>query len=180
MNQFITKLLQRKELFVLFMMLEMLHFSIWFDFGSLISRSFMLSHLGLFLIWQPVWHGDEKLSFENIILFIVFTLIFTTTLNQWLLFAWLVLLIGFISGRVTLNSNERLIYILALGYIVIQLLFACIPSLANIEIENQIVCLSFILFLPLFCLKGKQFFLGIFLNEKLMYKKRRLKLVTKF
>lgn len=137
MTTFITKLVQKKELLVLVMMLEMLHLSIWIDFGSIVSRSFMLSHLGLFLLWQPVWRGDEKLSTENTILFIVFTLAFTFWLNLWLLFAWLILLIGFISGRVTLDSNERIIYVFALGFLVIELLFACVPELADVNIDNK-------------------------------------------
>lgn len=135
MDTLIIRLSQKKGLFVLVMMLEMLHLSIWFDFGSTISRSLMLSHLGLFLIWQPVWRGDEKLSIGNTILFIVFTLTLTIWLNLWLLFAWLILLIGFISGRVTIDRNESIIYILALGFLVLELLFACVPELANINIE---------------------------------------------
>lgn len=126
----------RRELIILVMMLETLHLSIWFDFGSLISRSLMLSHLGLFLLWQPVWRGDEKLSIKNTILFIVFTLTITFWLNFWLLFAWLILLIGFISGRVTLNRNESAIYIIAIGFLVLELLFGCVPELANIKIEQ--------------------------------------------
>lgn len=128
------------------MMLELLHLSIWFDFGSLISRSLMLSHLGLFLLWQPVWRGDEKLSIKNTILFIVFTLTITFWLNFWLLFAWLILLIGFISGRVTLNRNESAIYIIAVGFLVLELLFGCVPELAKITIEQSYL---FGLILPL-------------------------------
>ena len=135
MNTFLNKISQKGEMLVLVMMLEMLHFSIWLDFGSLISRSLMLSHLGLFLIWQPVWRGDEQLSPGNTFLFIVFTLALTTWLNLLLLFAWLILLIGFISGRVTLNKNENIIYILALGFLVLQLLFFCVPELAKINVE---------------------------------------------
>ena len=136
MTTFIKKIIHKKEHFALAMMLELLHLSIWVDFGSITSRSFMLSHLGLFLLWQPVWRGDEKLSIENTILFFVFTIALTYWLNLWLLFAWLILLIGFIGGRVTLNRNERFIYILAMGFLVLQLLFAVVPKLANINIEE--------------------------------------------
>lgn len=139
MATFIHKLSEKKELFILVMMLEALHLSIWFDFGSFFSRSLMLSHLGLFLLWQPVWRGDKKLSVENAILFIAFTLTLTIWLNLWLLFAWLILLIGFISGRVTLNRSESAIYIIALGFLVLELLFACVPELANIHIEYSYV-----------------------------------------
>jgi len=152
MSLIINKLIQKKEVIILVMMLEMLHLSIWVDFGSIISRSFMLSHLGLFLLWQPVWRGDKNLSIENTMLFIVFTLALTFWLNLWLLFAWLTLLIGFISGRVTLNKNERAIYIIALGFLVLELLFACVPALADVNIESR--QLFFILFpiLPTFML----------------------------
>jgi hypothetical protein len=148
----IKKLFPNKELIILAMMLEMLHLSIWIDFGSIISRSFMLSHLGLFLLWQPVWRGDKNLSIENTILFIVFTLTLTIWLNLWLLFAWLILLVGFISGKVTTNKNERTIYILALGFVVLELLFACVPDLANINIEYKQIINMLLLFIPLLIL----------------------------
>ena len=32
-----------------------LHLAIWYDFGGPLSRSLMLAHLGLFLLWQPLW-----------------------------------------------------------------------------------------------------------------------------
>ncbi len=112
----------------------------------------MLSHLGLFLLWQPVWRGDEKLSIENTVLFIVFTLTLTIWLNLWLLFAWLILLIGFISGRVDLDRNERTIYIFALGFLVLELLFACVPDLANIKIEHRQIFKLILPIIPIFIL----------------------------
>tara|TARA_R110002096_G_scaffold219708_1_gene408077 strand:+ start:15612 stop:17297 length:1686 start_codon:yes stop_codon:yes gene_type:complete len=148
-STFLKKLSQKKELFILVMMLELLHLSIWIDFGSIISRSLMLSHLGLFLLWQPVWRGDKQLGIENIFLFIVFTLSLTIWLNPWLLFAWLVLLIGFISGRVTLDNNERTIYTLALAFLVLELLFACIPELVNINIEYKHLFKTILPFIPI-------------------------------
>jgi hypothetical protein len=152
MTTFINKLSQKRELIILTMMLEMLHLSIWVDFGSIVSRSFMLSHLGLFLLWQPVWRGDEKLSIENTLLFIIFTLALTFWLNLWLLFAWLILLIGFIGGRVTLDKNERNIYVLALGFLVLELLFACVPQLANVKIEHNSIFYMLLPVLPIIIL----------------------------
>jgi hypothetical protein len=152
MTNFINKFSQKRELIILVMMLEMLHLSIWVDFGSIVSRSFMLSHLGLFLLWQPVWRGDEKLSIENTILFIFFTLALTASLNLWLLFAWLIVLIGFTSGRVTLDKNERAIYVIALGFLVLELLFACVPALANVNIEQRYLFNMLLPFLPIIML----------------------------
>ena len=150
MTTFLNKLIQKREHFALAMMLELLHLSIWIDFGSIVSRSFMLSHLGLFLLWQPVWRGDEKLSIENTILFFVFTIALTYWLNHWLLFAWIILLIGFIGGRVTLDKNERVIYILAMGFLVLELLFAVVPSLADIKIEDAHIFYAMLPVIPLF------------------------------
>lgn len=152
MTTFINKIIQKRDLVVLAMMLEMLHLSIWVDFGSIVSRSFMLSHLGLFLLWQPVWRGDEKLSIENTILFIFFTLALTYWLNLWLLFAWLILLIGFIGGRVTLDKNERTIYVFAIGFLVLELLFACVPGLANVNIEQKHLFYTLLPILPILML----------------------------
>lgn len=159
MTTFINKLKQKQELIILVMMLEMLHFAIWVDFGSIVSRSLMLSHLGLFLLWQPVWRGTEKLSIENIVLFMVFTLALTIGLNLWLLFAWLILLIGFISGRVTLDKNERKIYVLALAFLILELLLACVPELANVNIEYKNIFNILLPILPVLIL--------IFLGTKL-------------
>lgn len=150
MTTFINKLIQKREHFALAMMLELLHLSIWIDLDSVVSRSFMLSHLGLFLLWQPVWRGDEKLSVENTVLFFVFTIAITYWLNLWLLFAWLILLIGFIGGRVTLDKHERAIYIIAMGFLVLELLFAIVPRLAGINIEGVHVFYIFLPLLPLF------------------------------
>ncbi|MBL1141974.1 MAG: HAMP domain-containing histidine kinase [Proteobacteria bacterium] len=152
MTTFVNKLIHKKELFILAMMLEMLHLAIWVDFGSIVSRSFMLSHLGLFLLWQPVWRGDEKLSIENTFLFIVFTLALTLLLNLWLLFAWLILLIGFIGGSVTLDKNERNLYVFALSFVVLELLFACVPELANVKIEQKQIFYLLLPILPIFIL----------------------------
>ena len=149
MTTFINKLIPKREHFILAMMLEFLHLSIWIDFGSIFSQSFMLSHLGLFLLWQPVWRGDEKLSIENTILFFVFTIALTYWLNLWLMFAWLILLIGFIGGRVTLDRNERTIYIIAMGFLVLQLLFAVVPMLTDINIEEAHFFHILLPFLPL-------------------------------
>ncbi|MEQ8426452.1 MAG: hypothetical protein RLT87_08125 [Gammaproteobacteria bacterium] len=126
----------KREAFILFVMLILLHVAIWYDFTSLISKSLMLSHLGMFLIWQPVWRGDERLSIDNTLLFFIFTLTFTYWLNYWLLFAWLIILIGFISGRVAFDKNERISLMIALSFLVMQLLFACVPKIAGINIPQ--------------------------------------------
>ena len=128
----------RQELLVLVLMLESIHFALWVDFGSPLSRSLMLIHFGLFIIWQPVWRGDEKLAWYNGILFILLTLVFVTWMKLWLLFGWMILLTGVCGGRVVINRRERNNYMLVLLFLVSELLIACTTKLFGIEVPKGI------------------------------------------
>ena len=154
----ITRLIkQRQQTIILALMLEMLHLSIWLDFGSPLSRSLMLVHLGLFLIWQPVWRSDEKLAWQNGLLFIVLTAAFVTWMNWLLLFAWLILLTGFCGGRANIHRRERYINVIVLIFLTSELLIACTVSLFDINI-SQNVNNAFGLFLPLLPIQSAQEF----------------------
>jgi len=138
MSQLLQAVRRREELILLMLMLESLHFALWFDFGSPLSRSLMLIHFGLFIIWQPVWRGDEKLAWYNGVLFIVLTLVFVTWMNLWLLFGWLILLIGVCGGRVIINRQERNNFMLVLLFLVSELLIACTTRLFNVEVPGGV------------------------------------------
>lgn len=148
MRFLLLRLKKRWDLIALALMLECLHFSIWLDFGDLLSRSFMLIHLGLFLIWQPVWRGDEKISWQNSLIFLVLMLTFVTFLNWWLMFGWLILLSGFAGGRVVISRQERDTYLLVLLFLTLELLIACTTMLFRIPILPDIKNL-FSIVLPL-------------------------------
>ena len=125
----------RGELVTLALMLEFLHFSIWLDFGSPLSRALLLIHLGLFVIWQPVWRSDERISLQNTLTFFVLTLAFVIFINWWLMFGWLLILIGFAGGRIIINRQERNTFILALLFLTLELVLECTTRLFNIPIS---------------------------------------------
>jgi len=125
-------------LLLLAAMLELLHFAIWLDFGTPLTRSLMLAHLGLFLIWQPVWRGDARLAWYNGILFILLTSIFVVLMNPWLLAGWLLLLTGMFGGRIVISRNQRYVYMLGLIFLVCELLIACTSMLFKINIPYGI------------------------------------------
>ena len=133
----LQRLSGRWELVTLALMLEFLHFSIWVDFGSPLSRACMLIHLGLFLIWQPVWRSDERISWQNTLIFFILTLAAVIFLNWWLMFGWLLLLSGFAGGRVIINRQERNTYILVLLFLTLQLLIECNTRLFHISISGN-------------------------------------------
>ena len=135
MDSILRKLKGRWDLIAIALMLEFLHFSIWVDFGSLLSRSFMLIHLGLFLLWQPVWRSDERISWQNALTFFVLTIAFVSFLDWLLMFAWLILLSGFAGGRVVNNRNERNIYLLVLLFLTLELIIECTTMLFRVPIR---------------------------------------------
>jgi signal transduction histidine kinase len=139
---------QRQQAIILALMLEMLHLSIWLDFGSPLSRSLMLVHLGLFLIWQPVWRGDVKLVWQNGLLFIMLTVAFVTWMNWLLLFGWLILLTGFCGGRSNIHRQERYINLIVLVFLTSELLIPCTVALFYIETSLNVFN-AFGFFLPI-------------------------------
>jgi signal transduction histidine kinase len=154
MKTIITRILRLREQLILVFMLELLHFAIWTDFSGPVSRSLLLMHLGFFLIWQPLWKGEEKLRWYDIVLLLVITYAFVFWIDWRLLFAWIILLIGLVGGRVMVNRRERTIYMLTLVFLVFQILIRCTPMLFDIVITTNTRDLFQILLpiLPLFIL----------------------------
>ena len=148
MTLLLQRLRARWDLIALALMLEFLHFSIWVNFSSLLSRSFLLIHLGLFLIWQPVWRSDERMTWRNTMAFFVLALGFFVFLNWWLIFGWLLLLSGFAGGRVIINRRERNTYIIVLIFLTLELIIECTTMLFKIPVRPDIKNL-FSIVLPL-------------------------------
>lgn len=116
---------ERKGSFLLATILLFLHGSIWLDFASATSKSLLLIHLGLFLIWQPIWKSDANIDWQKSFVFISITLALVFWLNLWLMFIWLVILGGFFGGRTLINRSERYISLIVLVFILLQILFGC-------------------------------------------------------
>lgn len=119
-------------------MLEILHFSIWFDFGEWISSSLMLVHLGLFLIWQPVWRRDEQISLFNSVLFLVLAFAFVSFLDWGLLFGWLIILTGFTGGVILINQRARNTYMVVLAFLTSELIIECTPHLFQVPVSSNV------------------------------------------
>ncbi|MBI4006132.1 MAG: hypothetical protein HY356_05645 [Gammaproteobacteria bacterium] len=135
MLQSITR---KREYIILALMLVLLHFSMWVDFGSPLSRALILVHLGLFLIWQPVQRRDQRYVWYNGILFIGLILAFVYWINWWFMFGWLIMLIGLVGGRVVTNQIERNFYFLVMIFLVSELLIGCIPRLFAITTSTPV------------------------------------------
>ncbi len=74
---------RRFEHQILALMLASLHLALWWDFGSALSRSLILAHLGLFLMWQPLWRREQRLNWKGSIVFILATLAQATSSSDY-------------------------------------------------------------------------------------------------
>ena len=123
----------RNEHRLLALMLLSVHLSVWWDFGGAFSRSLMLVHLGLFLLWQPLFSRERNLEFQGVAVFVVGTVAFVVWLNWSLMTFWLLLLTGFIGGRVTAGSRDRYVYLASLVFVVSEVLIGCIPPMFDVR-----------------------------------------------
>ena len=138
MASIISRLFRLREQIILVLMLELLHFSIWTDLSGPLSTSLLIMHLGLFLLWQPLWQGDERLRWYDVILLLFITYTFVFWIDWWLIFSWTILLIALAGGRVIVNRRERMIYMLTMVFLVIEILMRCTPMLFIITLSSNI------------------------------------------
>lgn len=128
---------KRFEHQVLALMLVCLHLALWWDFGGALSRCLILAHLGLFLMWQPLWRREQRLNWPSSIVFILATLAFIIWLDWGLITFWLLLLTGFVGGRVTARRGTRYAYLLALVFLVSEILIGSVPAIVDVPTVNS-------------------------------------------
>ena len=114
-------------------MLGVLHLVLWGNAFGPLAQSLMLAHLGLFLIWQPLWDNELRLKLSSGLIFVLTALVLVIWLDWWVMTVWLLLLIGIVGGRLTLGRRQRFAYLAALMFLFAELLMRAIPVLFNVE-----------------------------------------------
>jgi len=127
----------RREYLLLAAMLECLHIAIWSDLESTLSQAMIIAHLGFFLLWQPIERRDQSYTWYNGLLIIGLLLVFALFINWWLIFIWIVVLLGIIGGRVVNSTSERYVYYLVLILLFSELLIACLPEMFSITTSPE-------------------------------------------
>jgi len=151
LNQFLYKNSHR----VMALMLLSLHaFLIFFDQDPVYRQMFYFLSFGIFLIWQPVWRGNQKLSVVALLALVTVGLLGFLFSNWWLISLWLAILFGLLGGRIFSGDSKknRLIHILAASYLLAMLLLWVVPKLLNASSDleaAQFVIFYFMPFLPL-------------------------------
>jgi len=138
----------RQEELILLMMLETFHFATWYGIGSYLYQSLLLIHFGMFLLWQPLLKENQQITWGKGLLFVTFILAFVYWANWISITLWLVLLIGFIGGRVTTRRYERNVYMLVMVFLIFELLISIVPQMFGLSLNINVLNV-FLIGLPL-------------------------------
>lgn len=112
-------------------MLLTLHGAIAWGIDDWWQRGLLLAHFGLFLLWQPVWRGEQHIPVALALLVLGLGALFAIAGDWWLLATWLAVLFGLIGGALpgTIGRGERVVALLAAVYLVTMLLLWVVPQL---------------------------------------------------
>lgn len=96
---------------------------------SAVVRPLFLGHLGLFILWQPLVKGQQRVSVPVLISLLILAAVAAIEINGWLLMLWILMLAGIVGGKVLLLGAPvtRLFHLFALGFLVLALLVLATP-----------------------------------------------------
>ena len=114
-----------------FAMLLLLQLALWLDIDNIWARPLLLAHLGLFLMWQPLWRSETKLSWGNSAFIIAVCFTSLVWLNWWVLAFWVSGLFALVGGRVFAFYSrwQRIYYLLLMAYLQAVLVLFIAPHL---------------------------------------------------
>ncbi|MDD5403414.1 MAG: sensor histidine kinase [Sulfuricella sp.] len=113
-------------------MLLSLHFALAWGVDGWWSSSALLVHVGIFLLWQPLWRGERELGHWHLAWLLLGGGALLLLWNNWWTPAlWLGVLVGLVGGDVAGMSGrrQRLGHLLALLYLLAMLLLGVVPHL---------------------------------------------------
>lgn len=138
---------------LLLAMLVLLHGTLLFGVESPWASSLLLAHMGLFLIWQPLWRGERELGAVALTLIACAALMMTYWLSWWVIALWLIVLFGLVGARVFSFRDlwTRRLYLAVVAYLLAVLLLWVVPHLFAAEATIGVgrVIMSYILPLSL-------------------------------
>ncbi|HEY0664748.1 MAG TPA: ATP-binding protein [Gallionella sp.] len=112
-------------------MLLLLHGALILGVSSNWAPPLLLAHLGLFLLWQPLWRGERKVGWGGLAFIALAALVVMFWLSWWAIAFWLTGLFGLVGGRVFAFRDRwaRILYLLVMIYLLSALLLWVAPNL---------------------------------------------------
>jgi signal transduction histidine kinase len=113
------------------LMLLALHGSLVLGLKDPLARALLTSHFGLFLLWQPLWSGEQKLVAKQVVLVLIGGAVLVIAGNWWLMALWISMLFALIGGNMPgiKNVGQRVASLLAALYLLSILLTWVVPHL---------------------------------------------------
>ena len=95
------------------------------------TRALLVSHLGIFLLWQPIWRQEHHVTSGMLMLIVCASLGVLLWLNWWLIAFWLGGLFSLVGGKVLSFRTRwlRLFYLSVMLYLLGLLLLRVVPHL---------------------------------------------------
>lgn len=112
-------------------MLWLLHAALLLGIESPWIHPLLLAHLGLFLLWQPLWRGESKVGTGTFAFIMIAATAALFWLNWWIIAFWLTGLFGLVGARIIVFSNRlsRWLYLSVMVYLLAVLLLWVLPNL---------------------------------------------------
>lgn len=110
-------------------MLATLYLVFWQGPQTTLGKVLFVVHLGIFILWQPFVHGEQRLSWASLLGLSGVVLVVGSFLQGWMIVLWIMILAGIVGGKVLLFGARasRLFYLLALAFLVVALLLMAAP-----------------------------------------------------
>jgi signal transduction histidine kinase len=116
---------------LLLAMLWLLHGALLLGVGSPWVHPLLLAHLGLFLLWQPLWRGEHRVGRGAFAFIALAAAAAMFWLSWWTVALWLTGLFGLVGARVFVFRDRwtRLLYLSVMLYLLAVLLLWVLPNL---------------------------------------------------
>ncbi len=113
------------------LLLLTLHGVMLWGFDSPLNQALLVMHYGLFLLWQPIWRGEQPLTPGAAVMFLAGGALLLLSISWWVLAFWQAALFGLLGGRVfsTQEKGARTGYLLAAAYLLAMLIMWVGPKL---------------------------------------------------
>ena len=113
------------------LMLLGLQAALIFGIHTPLSKAFLLSHFGCFLLWQPVWRGEQKVYLGQALIILGAAATLVASESWWLIALWICVLFAFVGGEVPgiKHVGSRIVSLISATYLLSILLIWVVPHL---------------------------------------------------
>ncbi len=139
---------------LLLAMLGLLHGALLLGVESTWVHPLLLAHLGLFLLWQPLWRGEREVGRGALVFILLASMVAIFWLSWWAIAFWLTGLFGLVGARVFVFRDRwtRLLYLSLIVYLLAVLLLWVVPNIFSAQSTIEVGRIMMRYVLPLLIL----------------------------